>query len=63
MMNEKYTEPNEMTEEDFLKEIKQKCENDEEFREEINEITGIFIRAIAKGYLNFEDEDCEVADK
>lgn len=54
-MNKKYTEPNEMTNDEFLEEIKQECENNEEFREEINEITGIFIRAIKKGYPNFEN--------
>lgn len=46
-----------MTEEDFLEEIKRECENDEEFKEEIKEITNIFIRAIAKGYPNFENKD------
>lgn len=46
-----------MTKEDFSEEIKRKCENDEEFKEEINEIAGIFIRAIAKGYPNFENKD------
>lgn len=56
-MNKKYTEPNEMTHEEFLKKIKQECENDEELKEEINEITDIFIRAIAKGYPNFENKD------
>lgn len=56
-MNEKYTEPNEMTDEEFLEEIKRECENDEEFKEEIKEITGIFIRAIAKGYPNFENRE------
>ena len=30
---------------------------DEEFKEEIKEITGIFIRAIAKGYPNFENRE------
>ena len=53
IMNKK----NEMTQEDFLEEIKRECENDEEFKEEINEIAGIFIRAIAKGYPNFENKD------
>ena len=52
-MNEK----NEMTQKDFLEEIKRECENDEEFKEEINEIAGIFIRAIAKGYPNFENKN------
>lgn len=53
IMNKK----NEMIEEDFSEEIKRECENDEEFKEEINEIAGIFIRAIAKGYPNFENKD------
>ena len=56
-MNEKYTEYNEMTNEDFLEEIKRECENGEEFKEEIKEITRIFIRAIAKGYPNFENRE------
>jgi hypothetical protein len=56
-MNEKYTEHNEMTNAEFLEEIKCECENDEEFKEEIKEITGIFIRAIAKGYPNFENRE------
>ncbi len=55
MMNR--NKKNEMTQEDFLEEIKRECENDEEFKEEINEIAGIFIRAIAKGYPNFENKD------
>lgn len=53
IMNKK----NEMTEENFLEEIKRECDNDEEFKEEINEIAGIFIRAIAKGHPNFENKD------
>ena len=53
MMNKK----NEMTEEEFLEEIKRECENDEQFKEGINKITNIFIRAIAKGYPNFENKD------
>lgn len=56
-MNEKYTATHEMTNAEFLEEIKRECENDEEFKEEINEIAGIFIRAIAKGYPNFENKD------
>lgn len=54
-MNEKYTATHEMTNAEFLEQIE--CENDEEFKEEIKEITGIFIRAIAKGYPNFENKD------
>ena len=56
-MNKKYTAPHEMTNAEFQEKLKQECENDEEFKEEINEITGIFIRAIAKGYPNFENKD------
>lgn len=56
-MDKKNNEYHEMTNDEFLKEIKRECENNEEFREEINEITGIFIRAIAKGYPNFEDNE------
>ena len=56
-MNKKHTAPHEMTNAEFLEQIKQECENDEEFKEEINEIAGIFIRAIAKGYPNFENRD------
>lgn len=62
-MNKKYTEHNEMTEKEFLEEIKRECENDEEFKEEIKYITRIFIRAIViiraivKGYPNFENSE------
>lgn len=59
-MTKKDTEPNEMTNAEFLEKIKQECENDEELREEVKEITGMFLRAI-KEYLNSEvyevDED------
>lgn len=58
-MNKKDTAPNEMTNAEFLEKIKQECENNEELREEVSEITGIFLRAIIK-YLN--SEDCEVAE-
>ena len=53
-MDKKYTE---MTNAEFIEKIKQECENDEELKEEINEITSIFIRAIAKGYPNFENSE------
>lgn len=62
-MNKKHTAPHEMTNDEFLEEIKQECENNEEFREEIKEITRIFIRAIliiraiVKGYPNFENSE------
>lgn len=46
-----------MTNAEFEKMLKQECENNEELREEINEITGIFRRAIAKGYPNFDNRD------
>lgn len=58
-MNKKYTAPHEMTNAEFLEKIKQECENNEELREEVSEITGIFLRAIMK-YLN--SEDCEVVE-
>lgn len=46
-----------MTNAEFKKKLRQECENNEELREEINEITGIFRRAIAKGYPNFDNRD------
>ena len=46
-----------MTNAEFEKMLRQECENNEELREEINEITGIFRRAIAKGYPNFDNRD------
>lgn len=46
-----------MTNAEFKKMLRQECENNEELREEINEITGIFRRAIAKGYPNFDNRD------
>lgn len=58
-MTKKYTEPNEMTNAEFLEKIKQESENNEELREEVSEITGIFLRAIIK-YLN--SENCEVIE-
>lgn len=58
-MTKKDTELHEMTNDEFLEKIRQECENDEELKEEVSEITGIFLRAIIK-YLN--SEDCEVAE-
>lgn len=58
-MTKKDTEPNEMTNVEFIEKIKQECENNEELRKEVSEITCIFLRAIIK-YLN--SEDCEVAE-
>ncbi len=46
-----------MTNAEFEEKLRQECENNEELREEINEITGIFRRAIAKGYPNFDNRD------
>ena len=46
-----------MTNAEFEKMLRQECENNEELREEINEIAGIFRRAIAKGYPNFDNRD------
>lgn len=47
----------EMTNAEFEKKLRQEYKNNEELREEINEITGIFRRAIAKGYPNFDNRD------
>ena len=58
-MNKKHTAPHEMTNAEFLEKIKQECENNEELREEVSEITGIFLRAIIN-YLN--SEDCGVVE-
>lgn len=55
----KDTELNEMTNAEFIEKIKQECENNEELRKEVSEITGIFLRAIIK-YLN--SENCEVIE-
>ena len=44
---------------EYEEKLKQECENNEELREEVKEITGIFLRAIIK-YLN--SEDCEVVE-
>ena len=46
-----------MTNAEFEKMLRQECENNEELRGEINEIAGIFRRAIAKGYPNFDNRD------
>lgn len=46
-----------MTNTEFEKMLKQECENNEELKEEINEIKGIFRRAIAKAYPNFDNTD------
>lgn len=46
-----------MTNVEFEKMLRQECENNEQLKEEINEITGIFRRAIAKGYPNFDNRD------
>lgn len=46
IMENNHTTPNEMTNAEFMEKIKQECENDEELKEAVNEITGIFLRAI-----------------
>lgn len=56
-MNEKNTAYYEMTNDEFMEKLKQECESNEELREEINEVTGIFRRAIAKAYPNFDNRD------
>lgn len=53
-MNEKNTAYYEMTNDEFMEKFKQECESNEELREEVKEITGIFIRALIE-YLNSED--------
>lgn len=53
-MTKKDTELHEMTNTEFEEKLKQECESNEELREEVSEITGIFLRAIIK-YLNSED--------
>ena len=46
IMENNHTTPHEMTNAEFLEKIKQECENDEELKEAVNEITGISLRAI-----------------
>lgn len=46
-----------MTNAEFEIMLRQECENNEQLKGEINEITGIFRRAIAKGYPNFDNRD------
>lgn len=58
-MENNHTTPHEMTNDEFMEKLKQECENDEELRKEVSEITGIFLRAIIK-YLN--SENCEVIE-
>lgn len=50
---------NGMTNDDPIEKLKKECENNEELREEVKEITGIFLRAIIK-YVN--PEDCEAVE-
>lgn len=44
-----------MTNDEILEKFKQECENNEELREEVREITGIFLRAILE-FLKEENE-------
>lgn len=55
-MENNHTTPHEMTNAEFLEKIKQECENDEELKEEIREITGIFLRAIVESLKEEENE-------
>lgn len=55
--SKKHTALHEMTNAEFQEKLKQEYENNEELREEINEIIGIFKRSIAKSYPNFDNRD------
>lgn len=54
-MENNHTTPHEMTNDEILEKFKQECENNEELREEVREITGIFLRAILE-FLKEENE-------
>ena len=45
-----------MTNDEILEKIKQECENDEELKEAVNEITGIFLSAIIELLKEEENE-------
>lgn len=45
-----------MTNDEILEKIKQECENNVELREEVREITGIFLRAIIEMLKEEENE-------
>ncbi len=45
-----------MTNAEYQEKIKQECENNEELREEIIEIVGIFLRAIVESLKEEENE-------
>lgn len=55
-MENNHTTPHEMTNAEFMEKIKQECENNEELREEVREITGIFLRAILELLKDYENE-------
>lgn len=56
IMENNHTTPHEITNDEILEKIKQECENNEELREEVREITGIFIRAIIELLKEEENE-------
>ena len=55
-MENNHTTPHEMTNAEFMEKIKQECENDEELKEAVNEITGIFLSAIIELLKDEENE-------
>lgn len=55
-MENNHTTPHEMTNAEFMEKIKQECENDEELKEAVNEITGIFLSAIIELLKEEENE-------
>lgn len=57
-MENNHITPHEMTNAEILEKITQECENNEELREEVSEITGIFLRAIIE-FLKEEENELE----
>lgn len=55
-MENNHTTPHEMTNAEFMEKIKQECENDEELKEAVNAITGIFLSAIIELLKDEENE-------
>lgn len=56
IMENNHTTPHEITNAEFMEKIKQECENDEELKEAVNEITGIFLSAIIELLKEEENE-------
>lgn len=56
IMENNHTTPHEITNDEILEKIKQECENNEELREAVNEITGIFLSAIIELLKEEENE-------